>query len=418
MSQEAEKAQEGRRHWVGLDWGGSNHSVSVVDDNRSVVKAFTVGVSLKELQSLERQLRDVGGVAGIAIESTSNLVVQFLVSQGFTVYLVNPKLSKNWREGNSVAGVKSDARDGLVLAVELARRHESLRPLKQGDSAVVELAGLCETVRHLVEERTALAQRLKAMLRQYFPAVLDFFNDWTSPVAWRFLKQFPRPENLARTRKNTLCTFLKANRIGLSPLWLERIEHAGEAAAWPRPPDSLSFEVTALAAVAQLQALQAHIDKCDKLIAERTKALPQAGLLRSLPGAGERLAPALTAIAALMADEADSLQALRCLSGVAPVQNQSGKRNHTQIRRRCNKHWRNVLHLFAFSSMQYCKWAKAYFELCRERGDSFATALRKLADKWLRIINRMLKANEVYDEERYVESLRKKGSPIYAKLCG
>ncbi len=305
-----------------------------------------------------------------------------------------------------------------MLAVELARRHESLRPLKQGDSAVVELAGLCETVRHLVEERTALAQRLKAMLCQYFPAILDFFNDWTSPVAWRFLKQFPRPENLARTRKNTLCTFLKANRIGLGPLWLERIEHAREAAAWPRPPDSLSLEVTALAAVAQLQALQAHIDKCDKLIAERTKALPQAGLLRSLPGAGDRLAPALTAIAALVADEADSLQALRCLSGVAPVQNQSGKRNHAQIRRRCNKHWRNVLHLFAFSSMHYCTWAKAYFDLCRERGDSFATALRKLADKWLKIINRMLKANEAYDDQRYVESLRKKGSPIYARLCG
>ncbi len=102
MSQETEKAQEGRRHWAGLDWGGSNHAVSVVDDNRSVVKAFTVGVSLEELQSLARQLRDVGMVAGIAIESTSNLVVQFLISEGFTVYLVNPKLSKNWREGNSV----------------------------------------------------------------------------------------------------------------------------------------------------------------------------------------------------------------------------------------------------------------------------------------------------------------------------
>jgi transposase len=403
---------------VGVDWGEYRHAVAIVNDERGVVARFVVDATTDGLDMLAERLGEVGLVAGIAIEATSNLLVAFLLSKGFALYPINPKLSKNWRAGNSVAGVKSDERDGYVLAVELARRHESLRLLKPCDPTVAEFAGLCETVRSLVNERTALLQRLKGALRQYYPAALEFFGDWSSPVAWRFLKRFPRPERLAHTRKETLCRFLKTNQVGLSPRWLERIERAGSATDWPSSPNRFVLETMMLAIVAQLQALQPHIDRCDRLIAERCEALPQARLLSSLPGAGKRLAPALTAITLLVADEDDSFRAMRCLSGLAPVQDQSGKRKHTRMRRRCNKHWRNVLHLYARMSIQSCPWARAFYDLCRERGDKYATALRKLADKWIKIIHRMLADSEAYDDDRYVDALRKSRSPIYDKLCG
>jgi len=418
MDNDRMETQQCPPRWVGLDWGESTHAVSVVDDRRTVVTRFTADATLEGLDALAEQLGAVGPVAGIAIEATSNLVVTFLLSKGFTLYLINPKMSKNWRESCSVAGAKSDARDGLVLAVELARRHESLRPVQHSSDSVAELAGLCETLRKLVNERTKLLQCLKATLRQYFPAALGFFTDWTSPAAWRFLNKFPRPQALAKARKDTLCRFLKANHIGLSPLWLARIDQAREAAAWPCPQEALSLEVTALSLVAQLLALQPHIDKCDRLIAERSEALPQAALIHSLPGTGKRLTPALTAITALVADEEDRLEALRCLSGVAPVEYSSGKRCSVHIRLRCNKHWRNVMHLYARVSIQHCAWARAFYDLCRERGDRYATALRKLADKWIKIVNRMLSTQDLYDDARYVEALRKGGSPVYARLCG
>jgi transposase len=418
MNEQRVESQSSSRCWVGLDWGEFSHAVSVVDDARRVVARFEVDATLEGLEVLGQRLGEVGVVVGIAIESTSNLVVAFLLSKGFEVYLINPKISKHWREGNCVAGVKSDARDGLVLAVELARRHESLRAVRRSPSVVAELASLCETVRNLVDQRTGLLQQLKAVLRQYYPAALEFFKDLGSPVSWRFLKRFPHPEELARARKATLCRFLKSNRVGLSPCWLERIEQARHAARWPRPQQDLALELTMLSVVARLQALQPHIDKCDRLIVENCKDLPEAALMRSLPGTGDRLAPALTAIALLVADEENSLQAMRCLSGVAPVEDSSGKRRNTRIRARCNKHWRNVLHLYTRMSVQHCTWARAFYELCRERGDGFATALRKLADKWLKIIHRMLASNTPYNDQRYLEALRKAGSPVYAKLCG
>ena len=54
----------------------------------------------------------------------------------------------------------------------------------------------------------------------------------------------------------------------------------------------------------------------------------------------------------------------------------------------------------------------------RAQGDRHATALRKLADKWLKIIKRMLQTGQPYDDKRYMEALRKHGSPVYLRLCG
>lgn len=417
-----QKQEEKKRCWVGLDWGGQGHAVSVVDDTRSVLDSFKTDPSLADLELLALRLRTYGTVAGIAIEATRHPVVDYLLTAGFTVYAINPKQSKNWRACNSVACSKNDERDGLVLAVELAQRHASLRPIERLDPASAELKGLCEKLRDLVAERTALIQRLKATLGQYYPGALGFFSDWTSPAAWRFVKRFPEPQSLARAGKPTLIRFLKANRIGIKPLWLARIEARGEVARWPRPDDSIALEAVALATIAQLLALQPHIDRMDKLIAQHVPQVPHAGLLESLPGAGKRLAPALTAITALLTSGHEDFQGLRCTSGVAPVEYTSGKRVRVRIRRRCNKHWRDIMHLFAQCSTVSCAWARAFYDMHREQGDTHASALRKLAEKWLKIINRMIQTGQPYDDQRYVEALRRGNSPVYLRLgektCG
>jgi len=418
MNENRTKKQEQGRCWVGIDWGGQGHSVCVVNDKRGIVSRFKTGASLTELERLVERLRGFGEIGGIAIESTRDPVVIYLSRAGYTVYLINPKISKQWRACNCVADVKSDERDGLVLAVELARRHETLHPFKEGNPLAAELRGLCEKERELIEQRTALLQRLKALLGQYYRGVLDFFSDWSSPVAWRFIKRFPRPDALARAKKETLIAFLKANRIGLKPIWLERIEARGEMTRWPKPGNSISLELTVMAITAELQALQPTIDKFDKLIAECAEKLPHTHLMQSLPGAGKRLAPALAAITADVACGQRDIQGLRCMTGVAPVEEQSGKRRRVHIRSRCNKHQRNIMHMFANCSLLYCAWAKAFYDMHKEQGDRHATALRKLADKWLKIIMRMLQTGEPYDDDHYVQALRKSRSPIYSRLCG
>lgn len=407
--------QTAGRYWVGIDWGRQRHAVAVANDGREIVKEFTVCARCDGLNALSGALRALGAVGGIAVEAARDPLVDYLMNEGFVVYPINPKLSKNWRACNSVAEVKSDAGDGRVLALELSRRHESLRALEREVRETAELASQCEQLRALIHERTSLVQRLRETLRKYHPQALAFFGDWTSLAAWQFVKRFPRPEALNTASKATLIRFLKAHRIGLKPVWLARIEQALQG-DWVSTPQAAGLEIEALATAAQLMALQPYIDGLDKRIQQRTGKMPAASVIRSLPGVGKRLAPALLSITTSARAKCGGYEVVRLLGGVAPVFRESGKRRSIQLRRRCNKYWRNTFHLFAFCSLRQCAWAKAFYDQCRAHGDRHATALRKLADKWLRILMRMLQTGEPYDDKRYVESLRKNNSPLYAQL--
>jgi transposase len=410
------KELHSQEYWVGVDWGSEHHAVSIVDTQRKLVNHFLAPATLEGLEQLGKALAALKNVGGVAIETTHMPIFYFLVEKGYTVYPVNPKLSKQWREGMSVAGNKSDERDGQVLALELARRHEELRPFCQRDPATEELVGLCKKQRALIDQRTALVQQLREALNAYYPAALGFFSDLTAPTAWAFCRRFANPQSLAGSRKETLFRFLRAHRIGLKPVWIERVESRGKALDWPTAPDARAQEIVMRACVAQLQALQGCLDQLEKIIEACAAPLPETKILRSLPGVGERLGPALAAMVRAVQAESEGIDGLRCLSGVAPVENSSGKRRQTKIRRRCNKSWRTTLHLFASCSIAHCSWAKAFYDLCKERGDKHGTALRKLADKWLRIIHCMLQSGQPYEEKRYLQALRQNGSPVYLRL--
>jgi hypothetical protein len=56
--------------------------------------------------------------------------------------------------------------------------------------------------------------------------------------------------------------------------------------------------------------------------------------------------------------------------------------------------------------------ACAYYQQQAEKGKPHNTIIRSLAFKWIRIIFRCWKENKPYDESRYLEALRKRGSPL------
>ena len=52
----------------------------------------------------------------------------------------------------------------------------------------------------------------------------------------------------------------------------------------------------------------------------------------------------------------------------------------------CLRPWRNVLHQFAWQSLQRKSWALHYYRRKRAEGKSHSMALRALANGWVRII--------------------------------
>src|SRR6478752_1620854 len=130
--------------FVGIDWGGSQHQVCVVDaDGRTLAQrpALHTDTGLGEIGSLVDGLAAAGPV-WIAIERAEGLLVEFLLSLPATVYCVSPKISSRARERYRMANTKSDAFDAFVLADTVRHEHRHWRPLRPVSAATGQIAAL------------------------------------------------------------------------------------------------------------------------------------------------------------------------------------------------------------------------------------------------------------------------------------
>ena len=405
------------RLWVGLDWGDARHAVCVLDDSGKEVESFEAPHTAAGLEELVARLRRCGEIAGVAVETTRHLVVHKLLQEGFAVYPINPKLSKCWRDGESVNAPKDDPRDAFVLAEGLRQRHERLRALKPDEPLLRELRLLCADECRLIQDRTALVNRLKATLKEYYPEALEWFDDWTKPTAWDFVLALPDAVALAAAGRKKLYGFLKSHRIGLHPIWQERVEGRAKTTPWPSdPPTVAAKSFLAISLAKGLRTLQASLDEYRERIEKLYGDQPDSGIFSSLPGAGPKLAPRLLAQFGTDRQRFDSSADLELLSGTVPVLNQSGKSRRVHMRHACRKDFRTTLHYFAFLSIERSAWARAFYDQARRKGQSFALALRNLARKWLRILYRMWQERRPYDEGRYLAALIRHRSPIVQEI--
>ena len=84
--------------WAGIDWGDKAHALTVVDAQGHVVARHRIEHSAEGLDLLVAILASAGPVGGVAIERNQHLVIDKLLEAAHTVYPVNPKVSKSWRE--------------------------------------------------------------------------------------------------------------------------------------------------------------------------------------------------------------------------------------------------------------------------------------------------------------------------------
>lgn len=405
------------KHWVGVDWGGEEHAVCVLDSGGAVVSRFRVKHSPEGLDKLVSRLRSFGSVGGVAVESTRSLLVHALSMANFTVYPVNPKLSCQWRKAWSVSEAKDDGRDAQVLGHGLIQYRERLRPLMPDTEMARELALLCEDEVRLINDRTRLVQRLEDTLKQYYPAALEWFGNWTMPSAWAFVRKFSTPSALAEASRQKVYGFMKTHRLQYTADRRALIDARSSATEWPCDEATIrakSLLATSLAK--QLQTLTLSLKKYRRRIERLFKDHEDRPVFESLPGTGPKLAPRLSGSFGTNRSRFDSAQAVQQLSGTAPVTHQSGRRKHVTIRRACQKGFRANLHHFAWQSTLQNPWARAYYELAKDRGQSHAQALRGLANKWNKIIYRMWQTRETYNEQRYINQLIRKRSPIAQKM--
>ncbi|MZI94311.1 transposase, partial [Vibrio sp. CAIM 722] len=164
--------------------------------------------------------------------------------------------------------------------------------------------------------------------------------------------------------------------------------------------------------IEQLRLLIRAITAIDKDIKQRYKAQKDRAIFDSFPGAGPQLAPRLLVAFGTNRQRYNNAAELQKYAGIAPVIERSGKKSWTHWRYCCPKFLRQTFIEWAGLSVRFSFWAKAFYQQQIEKGKPHNTAIRALAFKWIRIAFRCWKTSTPYDETKYLESLKAKGSQL------
>jgi len=407
--------------YVGIDWADAKHDICVQAAG-SEERAFDRIMHKPErIEAWARAMvQRFGGPIAVAIELTKGPIVTALEKYDFfVIFPIDPKRLAKYREAFTPSGAKDDPTDAEFALDYLVRHPEKLTALTPQSVPMRKLMYLVQMRDRLKGDRSRWVNRLVQALKQYYPQVLDWFSQRNTVVFCDFLNQWPTLKQAKRARKSKLETFFKAHHVRFAGVIEERIEAI--KAATPLTHDEAIITVHRLQVatlVAQLKLTIQAIKEFDQEIAATVEQLPDYAFLFSpLPGAGAVLAPRL--LAAFGEDRAryPSAAEVQKHSGIAPVTKRSGQMEWVHWRWQCPKFLRQTFVEWAAQTINKSAWAGAYYRQQRAKGSAHQTAVRALAFKWIRILYRCWQDRTPYDESKYLEALRRSGSPLLKLLA-
>jgi transposase len=402
--------------WVGIDWADKKHYWSLRTAEANCLERGTLDNTPEavEIWMMELQRRFHGRAVAIALEQRKGaLVVMLGKYEHAYLYPVNPVTLARFREAWYPSGTKNDARDADLLLEVLTKHREHLRRLDPDIPEMRQLQFQVENRRKLVDERTALANKLKDTLKIYFPQIPLWFEDVSTELVCDLLAKWPTLEELRKARPAALQKFFHQHRSRNEETIGKRIADIRNAVPATRDEAVIvSAQPMVRAWIGQLAIVRQSIREIEGGIAELARRQEDWCIFDSFPGAGPVMAPRLMAVMGTHRDRFDSAHELQCFAGIAPVTEASGNSLWTHFRRACPKFVRQTFHEWAACSIPQCQWAKDLYDRLKAKGKSHHVAIRAIAFKWMRILYRCWKNREPYREDIYLTSLAKRSVPL------
>jgi transposase len=410
--------------YVGIDWGGEVHTVALVDPAGNTLEEWEVEQAPEAVKALLERLEVHGGPTGlsIALEPGSPLLMAQLLQAGYPLYPINPKQADRWRDRYAVSGAKDDRRDARILARVLATDIQHLQRLEPESDLSQELLLRSRARTRLVQQRVAQGNRLRDLLKRYYPTLLNLRRDVHEPLFLALLKAYPDATAAGRSHRGRIAKILKKQRIrSLSADEVRAVLH-GPAFSVP-PAELAAHRDEALDLAAQLHGLNQQIRQAEERLEQLFEKHPDRDLLLSLDGMGLNIA--IRVGIGLGCNRVQRLDPsiLQCHAGSAPVTKSTGRKrrrgrqprtygsHRVRMRRACDRDIQSAVNQWAACSLPKSTWARACYDHLRAKGKGHNAALRALGNKWVKILAAVIKTRQPYSEERHVSDLVSAGVP-------
>ena len=390
--------------WCGIDWAEKHHDVAIIDEAGVVRARMRIdddpGGFTRLMAVLAEHRQGPDTPIPVAIETAKGLLVANLLAAGVPVFAINPLSVSRYRDRHSPSRAKSDAADALVLANILRTDAHAHRPVPADTELARAIRVLARAHQDAVWDRMQAANKLRSLLREYYPAFLATFEDLSSREARATLHLASGPAAGARLRASSVRAALR--RAGRSRGIDATASHIvdGLRTAQLRQPAQVE-DAMAQQAQAYLRALNTAVDNVAALenaLEQAYLAHPDADILASFPGLGTVLGARILGEIGDDRTRFAHARGLKAFAGTAPVTRASGTKTVVTMRVVRNKRLGQAAYLWALPMLAHSPGARAHYDRRRATGDSYSAAARNLTNRGLGMIHHCLHTGQHYDE--------------------
>jgi transposase len=395
------RTKEAPMFYGGIDWSEDYHNLCIMNEAGARVSEIEFVHTPQGFEHVEAERRklDVPACECVtAIETSYNLLADFLLDRGYTVYIVPPAATDGYRNRQGLSGAHTDGSDAALLASIMRTdrdSHRRLRPNKPLTRQMLAQVRLIENLRRSIQRQE---NQLRALVLRVYPQALGLFNELKAQISLQFLIAHPTAQEAQSLSLEQFGAFCREHHYTRTDLIPQRYAHLIEPAPEAIPADALAHrdQIAVLAEVLLLQVRKR--EEAKRTLKQLFAQHPDAFIFDSLPGAGDLLAPSLLVKFGDHRDRFPTPASVQALAGTCPVTESSGKRKIVKFRTACDKEFRRIAQQFARASKRESGWAAAYWEEGRPHWNSNSHAYRCLANRWLAIIWKIWQEREPYDE--------------------
>lgn len=390
--------------FIGVDIAKDHHDIIIIDDFGEIIKEhFQISNDLvgykklhTEINSCMKSVKDIH----IGMEETGiyhENLRDFLISNGFTVYTINPLLTSYSRKASSTRLTKTDKIDSTAICRYIMSNYKFLHSYTPSLYYIDELKQLSRLYHDKNHQLSKTKDELKRLLQMSFPEFLKHFNPYAK-WALNILVEHPMPRDFKGLHTGALVSRIKtkSNRL-YNAVLLKKIakDSIGKC------NDLQSFLIRST--IQDFLHYEYQIEGLKKIIIQKMIVFPK---IMSVPGVGPING------ATILGETGDinrfsNRDEYYAFWGCDPIVHESGnyKLKNSKLSKRGSKYLRTAL----FSASRVAcvapktklnKFRCKYLDMTSKNNKHHYTILFAVGKNMVRSIYHILKTNEFYDDNK------------------
>ena len=386
---------------VGIDVGSTRHRVAVGLPDGTLIDEFDIDHHTAGFNQFFRRIAVLEArhplPVSVAMEGYNGWArpLDGLIRQhGWALYSVNNLKLARYKE-IFPAPAKTDAIDArrilelFQLAALLPVARDALQAVAASPAVNDTLKRLTRRRKQLVVERVRIVNRIQADLHAVCPELLALTGDVTNVWFLNFLTCRDALPKLAKLQQRSV---LAIAAIGQ--------KYAGQIQVWQRSacfaPDVDIVSEMILQDARRIQALGTDIKTLDRHIKATAADSELAQTLRSIPGFGDTTTAELAGEIGTL-DRFESEAGLALYTGMAALDNSSGKRTGARTPRQVNTRAKAAMMVAVARHLPHVPASRAYYDKKRAEGKKHNQAIRALGRQLIRVIWSLVKHKREYE---------------------